>query len=73
VERVIWYCGSSRGRGTRAAGWFDDLIKDRNIEGISSIVLADGVAGWANAGEDYVSFMEEYEADAWGSPKQERK
>lgn len=65
--------GSSKGRGYRAAGWFDDLIKDRTIEEISSIVLTDGIADWANAGQDYVSLMEEYKADTWGSPKQEGK
>lgn len=59
--------GSSKGRGSRAAGWFDDLIQDRNVEGISSIILKDGVAGWANAGEDYISLMEEYNASAWAS------
>lgn len=39
--------GSSKGHGIRAAGWFDDLIKDRNVDEISSIVLTDGIAGWA--------------------------
>ena len=61
--------GSSKGRGSRAAGWFNDLIKDRNVEGISSVILKDGVAGWANAGEDYTSMMEEYNASAWASQK----
>jgi len=72
VKQVIWYCGSSRGRGNRAAGWFDDLIKDRNVEGLCSVVLSDGVAGWANAGQDYVAWMEEYKADAWGSSVREK-
>ncbi|KEF51889.1 oxidoreductase [Exophiala aquamarina CBS 119918] len=69
VKQVIWYCGSSKGRGSRAAGWFNDLIKDRNVEGISSIILKDGVAGWANAGEDYTVLMEEYNASTWASQK----
>ncbi|KAK5050434.1 hypothetical protein LTR84_003715 [Exophiala bonariae] len=69
VKKVIWYCGSSKGRGSRAAGWFDDLIKDRSIEGISSLVLKDGVAGWAHAGDDYTSLMEEYNASTWAAQK----
>jgi arsenical-resistance protein 2 len=60
---------SPKGRGSRAAGWFDDLVKDRNVEGISSIILEDDGAGWANAGKDYTSLMEEYNASAWASQK----
>merc|ERR1712000_312621 len=29
LRKIIWYCSSSRGRGTRAAGWFSDYIADR--------------------------------------------
>ena len=59
--------GSSRGRGTRAAGWFDDLIKKQNVPGIRSAILEGGVAGWAKAGEEYTAFMDEYSAESWQS------
>ncbi|MCJ1387747.1 hypothetical protein MMC18_000590 [Xylographa bjoerkii] len=65
VGTVIWYCGSSRGRGSRAAGWFDDLLHDRNSTSIRSVILLDGVAGWARAGEEYTDLMEEYDAASW--------
>ena len=59
--------GSSRGRGTRAAGWFDDLIKKQNIPCIRSAILEGGVAGWAKAGEEYTALMDEYSAEFWHS------
>lgn len=59
--------GSSRGRGTRAAGWFDDLIKEQNVPTIRSAVLEGGIAGWAKAGEEYNALMDEYSAEFWYS------
>ena len=59
--------GSSRGRGTRAAGWFDDLIKEQNILNIRSAILEEGIAGWAKAGEEYTALMDEYSAEFWQS------
>jgi len=61
--------GSSKGRGSRAAGWFDDLIHDRNLSNINSVILLDGVAGWAKAGEDYTKMMDEYDAEGWSKSK----
>lgn len=57
--------GSSRGRGTRAAGWFDDLLKDREVTGIRSVILLDGISGWARAGQEYIDMMTEYDAEHW--------
>jgi arsenical-resistance protein 2 len=57
--------GSSRGRGTRAAGWFDDLIKDRGNTSMKSVILLDGVKGWALAGKAYESYMEGFAPEAW--------
>lgn len=59
--------GSSRGCGTRATGWFDDLIKEQNVPTIRSAVLEEGIAGWAKAGEEYNAFMDEYSAEFWHS------
>ncbi|KAI4090243.1 MAG: hypothetical protein LQ344_004869 [Seirophora lacunosa] len=73
VKQVIWWCGSSKGRGTRAAGWFDDLIQDRNgTESLQSLVLEGGITGWANAGPAYVACMADYDADFWQKPKESR-
>ena len=57
--------GSSRGRGTRAAGWFDDLLHDRNVANIRSVILLDGITGWAHAGKEYTDLMTEYDAKVW--------
>ena len=50
--------GSSRGRGTRAAGWFDDYIQDRKDPVMKSMTLEGGIKGWFCAGDDYVQFMD---------------
>lgn len=57
--------GSSRGRGTRAAGWFDDYIQDQKDLAMQSYTLMDGIKGWSLAGDDYVRLMDGYEEAAW--------
>jgi arsenical-resistance protein 2 len=70
----LWLCahtapapftGSSKGRGTRACGWFQDLLDDRQVEGITSAILLDGITGWARAGDEYTRLMDEYDAERW--------
>ena len=83
-DLVLWYAipsklhgphslvsapGSSKGRGTRAAGWFQDLLDDHQISDITSATLVDGIAGWAQAGEEYTQFMQEYDSQAWSKTK----
>ncbi|CAG8887035.1 unnamed protein product [Penicillium egyptiacum] len=65
VKYVIWYCGSSAGRGTRAAGWFADYLEDQNDTEIKSLVLSGGIKGWAAAGLEYTSLMTGYDASVW--------
>ena len=63
--------GSSRGRGSRAAGWFADYINDQqqkndiNSTTMESYILEGGIKGWATAGEEYVEMMDEYEVSVW--------
>jgi arsenical-resistance protein 2 len=57
--------GSSRGRGTRAAGWFADLIKDRGNASMKSVILLEGIKGWALAGKEYELYMEGFEPEVW--------
>lgn len=59
--------GSSRGRGTRAAGWFQDLLDDRQVSGMTSAILLNGVTGWARAGEEYTGLMEGYDPEKWSN------
>ena len=65
IPEVIWYCGSSRGRGSRAAGWFADLIEDEKLEGVRSVSLEGGIKAWAASGEDYTEMMSEYDEMVW--------
>ncbi|KAK9390161.1 Rhodanese-like domain-containing protein [Lipomyces mesembrius] len=67
VSAVVWYCGSSRGRGTRAAGWFADYIAEQNNSTLKSLVLEGGIKGWAAAGEEYTQLMDEYDESAWNT------
>ena len=58
---------SSRGRGNRAAGWFSDYIADRGDGEMESLVLTEGIKGWATSGGEFVEWMDEYEGAAWTS------
>jgi hypothetical protein len=38
---------------------------------MKSLTLKEGITGWANAGEDYIAHMEEYEAAPWTAIKED--
>ncbi|OIW32811.1 hypothetical protein CONLIGDRAFT_558176, partial [Coniochaeta ligniaria NRRL 30616] len=65
LRQVIWFCESSKGRGNRAAGWFADHIAERGDTQMQSLVLLEGIKGWATAGEEYVQKMDEYDQAVW--------
>ncbi|KAI5862480.1 Rhodanese-like domain-containing protein [Durotheca rogersii] len=69
VREVIWYCGSSRGRGTRAAAWFRDYLEAQGETAIASVILSEGIKGWAAAGPEFVAWMDGYDASVWGEKK----
>jgi arsenical-resistance protein 2 len=62
---LIASTGSSRGRGSRAAGWFQDFIEDQGDTTMQSLILLEGIRGWATGGEQYVDAMDGYVASAW--------
>lgn len=64
-KTLLIYIGSSRGRGTRAAGWFADRIEEQGESGLKSLVLGGGIKGWAGAGSEYTEWMEGYEEAVW--------
>ncbi|KAF8463432.1 Rhodanese-like domain-containing protein [Kalaharituber pfeilii] len=77
VKVVIW-CGSSAGRAPRAAGWLLDYISERRGQAtkeagdnddvnIEVYTLAGGIRGWAEAGGEYLQWMEGYEAEWWAT------
>jgi arsenical-resistance protein 2 len=57
--------GSSRGRGTRAAGWFADYLKERNEQSMESFILEGGIKGWVAGGKQFWELMDGYEESAW--------
>ena len=56
---------SSRGRGTRAAGWFHDYLSEQGDGDVKSLILVEGIKGWANARPQYTERMDGYAAAAW--------
>ncbi|GAB1315227.1 Arsenical-resistance protein 2 [Madurella fahalii] len=65
MRKIIFYCGSSRGRGSRATGWLADHISSAGDTSMQSLALAGGIKGWAKAGGEYVEWMDEYNAAVW--------
>jgi arsenical-resistance protein 2 len=68
IEFVVFYCGSCSGRGPRSAVWLKDYALSRGrtekeVEGWG--FLEGGIKGWVKAGDEYVGFMDGYEADKW--------
>lgn len=47
IPIVVFYCGSSQGRGPRCAGWYADALKEAKKDGSSqSLVLDGGIKAW---------------------------
>jgi arsenical-resistance protein 2 len=59
--------GSSQGRGTRAAGWFADYLRQQGVEEreTKSWKLEGGIKGWVRDGEEYTALMEGYDKAVW--------
>ncbi|KAK4176366.1 hypothetical protein QBC36DRAFT_187635 [Triangularia setosa] len=80
IKRIIFYCGSSNGRGPRCAAWMQDYINSvsdgsgsdyESDTGCSAEmtmqVMAGGIRGWVKAhGGD---MMEGYDEKIWQDPK----
>ncbi|KAK4121215.1 Rhodanese-like protein [Parathielavia appendiculata] len=65
LRKVIFYCGSSTGRGSRATGWLADHLAEVGDKDMKSLALAGGIKGWAAAGSEYVEWMDGYDATVW--------
>ncbi|KAL4920090.1 Rhodanese-like domain-containing protein [Aspergillus aurantiobrunneus] len=67
VRDVVFYCGSSQGRGTRAAGWFRDYLLEKGVSEaeVKSWKLEGGIKGWAKAGDEYTALMDGYDRAVW--------
>ncbi|PMD38301.1 Rhodanese-like protein [Hyaloscypha variabilis F] len=66
-KKVIFYCGSSNGRGPRCAGWMQDYIDDVAKFGRKSEVqvftLAGGIKNWVKEFEG--SLVDGFEEKYW--------
>ncbi|KAL3463929.1 Rhodanese-like domain-containing protein [Aspergillus heterothallicus] len=67
VRDVAFYCGSSAGRGTRAAGWFADYLAEKGVADgdVKSWKLEGGIKGWVGAGEEYTKLMDGFDEKVW--------
>jgi len=46
IPIVIFYCSSSKGRGPRCAGWFQDALDESGSKVSEAVVLAGGINRW---------------------------
>ncbi|KAJ8474160.1 hypothetical protein ONZ45_g16047 [Pleurotus djamor] len=46
TKQVIFYCGSSSGRGPRCAGWYQDYLDAQQNPTSQAFVLEGGIKGW---------------------------
>ncbi|POR31639.1 Uncharacterized protein TPAR_08136 [Tolypocladium paradoxum] len=65
IKTIIFYCGSSSGRGPRCAGWMQDYLNEVGEASITAAILKGGVKGWQKA---YGSrMMDCYDAKFWAN------
>ncbi|KAI9172172.1 rhodanese-like domain protein [Paramyrothecium foliicola] len=63
IKTIIFYCGSSSGRGPRCAGWMQDYLNEIGDKDMSAVVLKGGIKGWHKT---YGSkMMDWYDEKAW--------
>ena len=70
ISAVIFYCGSSRGRGPRSAAWFQDQLDQEGVADITSYVLEGGIKGWVKRGRQqpetgFEGYVAGYESSYW--------
>ncbi|GJD03293.1 arsenate reductase [Colletotrichum higginsianum] len=63
IKRVIFYCGSSNGRGPRSANWLQDYFDEVGETGIQSVILKGGIKGWVRKYGGRM--MDTYDERAW--------
>ncbi|KAL7422610.1 hypothetical protein Q5752_003258 [Cryptotrichosporon argae] len=54
VPIVVFHCSSSRGRGPRCAGWYQDALDARACTSSAAYVLTGGIVAWRRAYPDAV-------------------
>ncbi|KAJ3494718.1 hypothetical protein NLG97_g3897 [Lecanicillium saksenae] len=65
IERIIFYCGSSGGRGTRSARWMQDYLNEVGETGVKAVIMTGGIKGWHKAFGG--KMMENYDEKVWAA------
>lgn len=55
VPTVIFHCGSSKERGPKCAGWYQDYLALKGCDTSKAYVLVGGIKAWRDGG--YPSIM----------------
>lgn len=61
-DQVITFCGSSQGRGPRAAGWLRDAFKDGDYN-TEVLVMEGGIKGFVKAYGDDLTLIHKLPAE----------
>ncbi|ATY61667.1 arsenate reductase, putative [Cordyceps militaris CM01] len=65
IEKIIFYCGSSAGRGTRSARWMQDYLNEVGETDIKAIIMTGGIKGWHKSFGG--KLMENYDEKSWAT------
>ncbi|UNI23346.1 hypothetical protein JDV02_009174 [Purpureocillium takamizusanense] len=65
VKTIIFYCGSSSGRGPRCAGWMQDYLNEMGEASVTAAILKGGIKGWQKAYGGRM--MDAYDPKFWSS------
>ncbi|KAK1726497.1 hypothetical protein CaCOL14_012201 [Colletotrichum acutatum] len=65
IKRVIFYCGSSNGRGPRSANWLQDYFDELGETAVQAVILKGGIKSWVRRYGG--SMMDWYDEKAWAS------
>ncbi|CEJ89196.1 hypothetical protein VHEMI05053 [[Torrubiella] hemipterigena] len=63
IEQVLFYCGSSTGRGTRCARWMQDYINEVGDTKMKAAIVRGGIKGWQKSFG--AKMIEGYEERVW--------
>ncbi|GAB7341942.1 hypothetical protein MBLNU457_g0245t1 [Dothideomycetes sp. NU457] len=65
IQWVVFYCGSSNGRGPRCAAWFLEHVRAIGDDDMGVMVLEGGIKGWVKSGENFTRLMDGYSEEYW--------
>ncbi|KAG7088526.1 hypothetical protein E1B28_012509 [Marasmius oreades] len=68
VKQVIFYCGSSNGRGPRSAAWLQDYIDEVGDQEMKALVMKGGIKGWVRKYGGH--HMDWYDEKFWAEKKE---